>query len=284
MNRTVVKGCGIGCGVVALLFLLLAGGGAWFAREMGREYKVVQQTEQALVADLGGLADWSPPPGLVPAPERVAVFATVRARTGEWRAQLGTDIDRFSAQRERGGPVGFWHAIRAGSDLGLTYARFWTERNRVLHAEGMGPAEYAWLYGLAYYAWLGHDPGAGASNLRFERGGGLQVEVQTDREDPAVRARARMHDLLAPALAAAVAGEGGGVTAAELAAERERLELDPRRVPWQDGLPEPLAAAFVPHRAVLESAWSEATNPLELMFDLERWTEEQEQEQEQRDR
>lgn len=276
MNRTVIKGCGIGCGVVALLFLVLVGGGAWFAREMGREYKIVQQTEQALVAEQGGLADWTPPPGLLPAPDRVAVFASVRGRSGEWRGLLEADIARFAAQREQGGLGGFWNTIRAGSDLGLTYARFWAARNRILLDEGMGPAEYSWLYGLAYYAWLGRDPAAGASNLKFERGGGLKVEVAAGAHDPEHEARVRMHDLLAPVVGAAVPGPAGGLGADELAAEADRLDLDPTRVPWQDGLPGPLAEVFAPHREVLEAAWSAAANPLELMFNLEQWADEQE--------
>ncbi|MFO7608622.1 MAG: hypothetical protein R6X35_05405 [Candidatus Krumholzibacteriia bacterium] len=284
MNRTVLKGCGIGCGVVALLFLVLVGGGAWFAREMGREYKIVQETEDALVGAHGGLADWSPPAGLLPEPERVAVFADVRAGTGEWRRQLEADIARFAAERDRGGIAGFWHTVRAGSDLGLTYARFWTARNRVLMDQGMGPAEYAWLYGQVYYAWLGHDPGAGADNLKFEpgQGGAVRVEFEAGRHDPVQDQRERMHDLLAPVVSLAEPGSGGGLGADELAAEAERLDLDPTRVPWQDGLPEALAAVFAPHREVLAAAWSEQANPLELMFDLQRWADEQEQAQKDR--
>ena len=277
MNKTLMKGCGIGCGVVALLFMVLVGGGAWFARQMGQEYKVVQETETALVEAEGGLDAWTPAAGLVPAPERVAVFVAVRTRTGEWRAKLDAGINEFAAERARGGGIGgLWRSMRSGSDLGLMYAGFWSARNRILLEEGMGPAEYSWLYGLVYYGWLGEDPGAGAGAFEVRQSSGLQVEVKVGGHDPAHDARVRAHDLLAPMLAAAEPGDEAAVTAAELAAEIERLALDPTRVPWQDGLPAGLTAAFAPHRAALEAAWSAAVNPLELMFNLEDWADEQE--------
>lgn len=278
MNKTLMKGCGIGCGVVALLFLVLVGGGAWFARQMGQEYKVVQQTETALVEAQGGLDAWTPAPGLVPTPERVAAFVAVRERTGEWRAKLDTGITDFAAERARGGGVGgLWRSMRSGSDLGLMYAGFWSARNRILLEEGMGPAEYSWLYGLVYYGWLGLDAGAGAGPFDVQQGSGLRVKVTVGEQDPAREARLRAHDLLAPMLAGAEPGDPDAVTAAELAAEIERLAMDSARVPWQDGLPEVLAAAFAPQRAALEAAWSEPVNPLELMFNLEDWADEQEQ-------
>ncbi|HPF70529.1 MAG TPA: hypothetical protein PLQ13_07675, partial [Candidatus Krumholzibacteria bacterium] len=85
MNKTLMKGCGIGCGVVALLMLVLVGGGAWFAREMGREYKAVQESEKALVEAEGDLAAWAPPAGLVPTADRLALFLTIREANAEWR-------------------------------------------------------------------------------------------------------------------------------------------------------------------------------------------------------
>jgi len=270
VNRNLKLGLGIGCGVVAVLFLLLLGGGVWFAREMGREYKTVQETEAALVAAHGDLETWTPPPGLVPAAERVAAFVGVREGLAEWRARLATAAGRFASAREEGGGVrGLWNQMRAGSDLGLDFAGFCTARNRLLLDAGMGPAEYAWLYGLVYYAWLGEDPGAGAGALQLQRGGGVRVTVDTgDHDDPVRQARLRMRALLEPLFARAEPGPPGTVGAGELASERVLLEDDPLRIPWQDGPPQAVADALTPHRAVLASAWLAAVNPVELLFDL----------------
>ncbi len=273
MNKTLMKGCGIGCGVVALLMLVLVGGGAWFAREMGREYKAVQESEKALVEAEGDLAAWAPPAGLVPTADRLALFLTIREANAEWRTQLETDMARFRAEKDKGGVVGFWNSIRAGSDMGLTFARYWGARNRTLTDRGMGPGEYAWLYGLTYYAFQGRDPAAGAQPFDFERGGGVQVKVEVGRDDPAQAAKRRVHDLLAPFVEAAAPADDG-VTADELAAEQVRLADDPLRAPWQDSLPGTLAAAIAPFAPRLDATWSEAANPLELMFDLESWSSE----------
>lgn len=267
MNKTLMRGCGIGCGVVALLVLMLVGGGAWFAREMGREYKVVQETEEALFAAEGDLASWTPPPGLVPGPDRLAAFVAVRQGLAEWRTQLDTDMERFRGEREKGGPLGLWNSIRAGSDMGLTFARFWAARNRELVEQGMGASEYAWLYGLAYYGYLGRDPGAGAQPFDISGGSGVEVSVGDD-ETPPEAARRRAHDLLA-ALVERAQGSPDGVTVEEIELEARLLAADPHRVPWQDGLPDALASAFAPHAAALEAGWSETVNPLELMFELD---------------
>jgi hypothetical protein len=274
MNRNLKLGLGIGCGVVALLFLLLLGGGVWFARNMGREYKVVQASEEALIEAHGDFAAWTPPAGLVPAPERVAAFASVRTRLGEWGDLLATGARGFATARQEGrGVTGLWRQMRAGSDLGLLYAGFWSARNRILLEEDMGPGEYAWFYALVYYAWLGQDPGAGADSVEVLDGGGVRVTIDTGGEaDAAARARRRLHALLVPALERAEAGGGAGVSAQALADERERLAVDPLRVPWQDGLPEVLAAAFAPHRGELAAAWREEVNPVELIFDVGNWT------------
>ncbi len=278
MNKTLMKGCGISCGVIALLFLVLVGGGAWFARQMGQEYKVVEETETALLDAFAVEGGWTPAPGLVPAEDRLAVFVTVRQRTDEWRRKLDQGIGEFAAERAKGGGVGgLWRSMRSGSDLGLMYAGFWSARNRILLEEGMGPAEYTWLYGLAYQAWLGHDAAAGVGAFDVSRGQGLRVEVEVGQADPAHEARVRLHELLVPLLTGAEAGGEGGVTAAALVDEQLRLETDPTRVPWQDNLPAVIGAAFAPHRAALEATWSEAVNPLELMFDLEGWAERQDE-------
>ncbi len=73
----------------------------------------------------------------------------------------------------------------------------------------MGPGEYGFIYCLAYFSYLGNDPGEGAqdSELNFNRSSntGLQIDTNgeltsAERRDAAWR---RVHDLMLPMLQAA---------------------------------------------------------------------------------
>ena len=51
----------------------------------------------------------------------------------------------------------------------------------------------------------------------------------------------------------------------QLAAEITAMESDRFRIPWRDGVPEPIAASLEPYRRQLESSYSAMCNPLEIM-------------------
>ncbi len=50
-----------------------------------------------------------------------------------------------------------------------------------------------------------------------------------------------------------------------VAAELQALEADPERIPWEDGLPKDFAIGLESYRDRLESTYSAATNPFELL-------------------
>ena len=49
-----------------------------------------------------------------------------------------------------------------------------------------------------------------------------------------------------------------------LAGEIAALQDDPFRVPWQDGLPDPIAVSLEPYRAQLEASYDPRTDEFEL--------------------
>ena len=53
---------------------------------------------------------------------------------------------------------------------------------------------------------------------------------------------------------------------AALEAEVAAMESDERRIPWQDGLPLPIAGSLAPFRAELDELFCTAMAPLELMI------------------
>lgn len=156
MDASGRKLAGWGCGVLVLGAVLVAGTLTWYSARLTGAFKTVKQSEKELVAATQEPAAWVPPAGGVPEARRVELFCAVRDSLAEWRGRLATEEQRH-AREDRG----WWSRAGGASDLAQTMAEYWVARNKALGRAGLGPGEYAWLYGLAYYGWLGHDPAAG---------------------------------------------------------------------------------------------------------------------------
>lgn len=271
MNSKVKKGCGIGCALAVLACAALVGSGMWFARQMGQDFAVVEQTERALVAAHGAPGTWAPE-DLVPSPDRVAAFVQVRRGTAEWRGNLERTVAQWlKLDQDAGNPLTrAVRGLRAVGQSAPVYGGFWAARNKALLEAGMGPDEYAWMYHLVYHGWLGYDPGAGLEDSDMDPatlgavlGGRGLSEGRSVVDGVAGRGR---RNLIMPLLEAATAGsaEQERWRSEELA----RLAADPGRWPWRTDLPPEIAAAFAPHESELAAGWSPATNPMELLLEM----------------
>jgi len=150
--------------------------------------------------------------------------------------------------------------------------RYLNRRSEALLEVGMGLGEYLYLYTVAYPCWLGTPVDDGPPFVgtgmpaRWQVGGG--AGDPGERRD---RMRERLSAMLLPMLRhqledVRAAGPAGGDPswAARLRGEIERMEQDPRRLPWQDGLPEATAASLEPFRDRLEAQYDPLCHPVEL--------------------
>ncbi len=164
------KLAGLGCGVLVLGAIVVAGALTWYSTQLSREYKKVQKSEEALIAATAAPTAFLPPAGGVPAPDRLEAFLAVRSATAEWRTKLAAEDRRFA---ENAG--NWWSRAGGANDLAQVLAGFWGARNEALRSAAMGPGEYVWLYGLVYHGWLGYDAAAGRRperNAAGDRGAG----------------------------------------------------------------------------------------------------------------
>ena len=257
INRKLKLGCGAGCGVVLLAFLILLGGFIYFTKDMGRQYRAVKELEEQL-AVAGGPSDSLPEGYLgLPTAARLEDFAAVRQRTQEWRAKVDTTFVQLLAQdTKEGGLAETLRVLRATRDLAPVFAGFWTGRNQALLDRDMGMAEYIYLYNLAYFSWLGKDPADGAEDAaRFMEGVG---GGDTSPRDAELERRAWAHEevqgLMLPLLQqlARRAQEGANpqelMWAEALRAEVRALQDDPERLPFAGGLPAEMVEVFAPFR------------------------------------
>lgn len=205
-----------------------------------------------------------PPPSGAPAPERIEVFLKVRQALtpicGDfWNAERA--VARLEAIGDEEDPSKMAVIRQAMSTsktmmgMGSLIGHFYETRNRALVDAEMGLGEYTYIYVLAYHDELVSPTeelqlfGPEAVNRRVHGALRSMLEHQLER----------------------VRRDGGSDdTVAALEAELKSLEDDPRRIPWQSGLPPAIAASILPYREELELAYCGSTPPLELMINEKR--------------
>jgi hypothetical protein len=268
-----LTGCGLGCGVLLLAGIGACVAGALFMKHTFRGIEKAATSYEELVEERGEVADYVPPADGVPPPERLEVFTQVREITADARAEVESAMARLPPPEldEEEAVVG---RVRVGltvlGDLIDDIGTYIQARNAALLERDMGIGEYVYLYTLIYHSWLGHSP-AEAPEVG-ETGDGTRIAVFDDGEGlfsaSAVRRRYRRYVLGMLRAQRGAAGPEAEPRAegwpARLEGEIQRLEVDPGRVLWQDGLPEGVVSALEPYRSRLEAHWSAGTNRIEL--------------------
>ncbi len=282
MNEKVKKGCGIGCGVFTILIFVIIGSIAFFVRDMSADYKAVSKVEKELIAAYGGLDSYTPKAGGLPSPDRVQLFVEIRKDQAEWRHNVSTAFEDFLVRKETSSGGGFKHflkLLRSTTEMAPSLAGFWSSRNAALIDRGMGMGEYSYIYCLAYFSYLGYDPGDGAhdSNLDFGGSSGSGLEVSTSgamtEEQRRDAAWSRVHDLMLPMLESidpegmVLSDDEARKWLAEVELEVGMMQESLMRYPWRDGAPRALSDVFRPYRKDLEEQYDISVNPVELIFE-----------------
>lgn len=295
MNGKIKKGLGIGCAILFIAFMMLLGGTVYFARQMGKDYKVVKELETQLV-EAHGLSTRLPDQfnGL-PSSEQLESFLAVRERTSEWRLKVETSFHELMADEGLEEVEGFKHFLRvlkASRDLAPVFSGFWTARNQSLLDNGMGMGEYIYLYFLTYNSWLGLDPSDGARDAGAFLSGlgatGPMVKQGAERDDDLLDdvqrrqwAWQQVNRLMLPLMQQAARQSSVSsdpavlIWAEELQQEIQAMQDDPLRIPFAGVLPEAAGQGFEPYRGRLEGTYSVTVNPIELIFE-DTWENEEE--------
>jgi len=272
-------GCGVGCGLVIVVLVVLSLAGSFYVSRFFSEAREAGRSWRELVSAHGEAEQFVPAPdGAVPA-ERVELFLSVRESLREPQARLHAVFADFPPDdmlEEKRAFFVIVGALRGIAGLIGPIATYIDERNRALLAAGMGPGEYAYIYGTAYYSWLGHSPADGPL-ITKDTGepwrAGAPPRLFDDPDSSfgpgQVRRRYRrctlamLRNQLA-ALPQTGLSEDGEAWRTGLAAEIRRFESRPDAVAWEKGLPPAVEASLEPFRARFAATWDAATNPLEF--------------------
>jgi hypothetical protein len=248
-----LTGCGIGCGVLVVLAIVGTIGGSLVI--MG-PFRDAIETREDLDARLGSQDDFTPAASGVIEPARVEAFLTVRAAIQPLCDEFARTNDQFERMDQleedaskREAMVGVLGLTREVFGMVPRLGRLYAARNGALAEVEMGLGEYTYLFVLAY---LDEIQAFSTTESAF---GGKAVNA---------RLHTALRGMLERQLVAVPDDQEHEAWRAELAGEVARLERDPDRLPWQNGLPEPIAASLEPYRDQLAAGFCAEALGLEL--------------------
>ena len=267
-SRKWPEGCAIGCGALVVLGLVF-GAITWLGM-MQLSHKAIE-SRAALDQAYPSQETFTPALDGSIAPDRIERFVAVREALmaacppfTEHRAVFQRMQKYDEAEEEP--PAGEFLNVTGSMPktlwrIGRDVHNYAIARNGALLEHELGLGEYTWIFVVAYYGWLGHEP------VDF---------LLEDDEKPKVysgRVRGEVIDMIGRHLTeleeALAAGTGSAPAGADRSlplwrAELVALQNDPVRRPFQDGLPPELERSLAPFRADLEPLFCPATCELDL--------------------
>ena len=240
-----------------------------------RDVHDVSEGVDRLVAELGPVSAYTPPAdGAIPA-DRMEAFLAVRDALVPLLDELERDLGLLA---DRPDDEGAWTwvvpgKVQAGFGLLPKLAELARARADAQLAHGIGSGEYLFLYTTTSYAFLGRSPADGPPYPLFGEEAGRddheydEFEVREARAGQIITTTRSWIVPMIDRQTAAVRAAGlapDDPWRSALETELAALRSDPWRVPWEDGVPAPMASSFEPYLARLEGAYRELCNPLEV--------------------
>ncbi len=274
-------GCGIGCGAIALIVIILVMGGFFFIRNIVQDFRSSDELMDTLVEVFGEIEEYCPPPNGAIDPQRLEAFLAVREAMTPVREGLEqslrilqeSDDERLGEKERRS----VFKKISTGFGLISQIADFNRARIQALLDAEMGMGEYYYLYTLSYYSWLGkpildgHDFQIRSDDEGFRFNDWESEESDEIRKDMTLR---WLHRIILPMLHNQYEKlTEGEIPQAQrqwqraLETEVAAMESNRYRLVWQDGLPEVIVKSLEPFKQRLETSYSPLTNGMEIALE-----------------
>ena len=254
------KGCGIGCGIFALVVIIAISLTVYIVGHPVREAK---RSEQDLNERFAVASEYTPPPNGSVAPERIEAFLRVRERLHKHCTGFQVVLDNvlhlegLEQDQEKSKSTKLYETVRSFKELfgiGPKFLKFVKARNSALLKEEMGLGEYIYIYVLAY-----------SDQLRQLS---ISKYAQMDKAYISDRTRTELTQILRNQLATLNTGERSmpnNDMASALQEEISALEQGRQSFPWQHGQPPAIAASFSPYVNSLARLYCEGITKIELL-------------------
>ncbi|MBD3414163.1 MAG: hypothetical protein GF421_07020 [Candidatus Aminicenantes bacterium] len=275
-------GCGIGCGVVIVIGIVLVVSGVFFVKNMVNTFEESEDVLKTLTKKYGKIYDYSPSPYGSIKSSRMEVFLNTRESLKTVKEELERSIEFLSEEqkderepkRKSGGVL---KKIRTGIGLIPRIAEYLKQRNQALLEAGMGIGEYYYIYTISYYGWL-NKPITDGLPIDINDDNGFDYQHWEDEESKEIRhdlAVRRLHQMILPMLKnqqeqlleKSQQEQISDAWAKALEQEIKALESNRYRLIWQDGLPEVIVSSLRPYKHRLESSYSPSLNNIEMIIE-----------------
>ncbi len=273
-------GCGIGCGAIILILIILGVSGYFFFRNMVEGFRDTEAMMSTLTERFGRIEDFCPDPDGAIKPERIEAFLSVRDTFAPARQKLEMSFEALRKGKadneiEVKESKNVIKMIRLGFGLVPQISELLKSRNQALLDKGMGMGEYYFIYAISYYSWLKKSPedGPDVQLMDFEgrRDYSDRKEWLEMRRDVMLkRVNRQILPMLRNQLGKLVESDKSGVQAKwrkKLETEVKAMESERVRIAWQDGLPSALEASLRPFKERLEANYSIMINSLEMTIE-----------------
>jgi len=273
-------GCGIGCGAIILILIILGTGGYFFFRNMVEGFRDTEAMMSTLTERFGRIEDFCPEPDGAIKPERIETFLSVRAIFAPARQKLEMSFEALrkgneEAEIEVRESKNVIKMISLGLGLLPQISELLKSRNQALLDKEMGMGEYYFIYAVSYYSWLKKSPeeGPDVQLMDFDRREDYRDRrewLEMRRDLTLKRVNRQILPMLRNQLEKLVESDKSGVQVKwrkKLEAEVEAMESDRVRIPWQEGLPTAIEASLRPFKERLEASYSIMTNSLEMTME-----------------
>lgn len=273
-------GCGIGCGAVILILIILGVGGYFFFRNMVEGFRNTEAMMRTLTERFGRIEDFCPDPEGAIKPERIEAFLSVRDTFAPARQKLEVSFEalrkgKTEPEIEVKESKNVIKMISLGLGLVPQISELLKSRNQALLDKGMGMGEYYFIYAISYYSWLKKraEDGPDVQLMEFEERRDYRDNrewLEMRRELMLKRVNRQILPMLGNQLKKLAESDKSGIQTKwrkKLEAEVKTMESDRVRIPWQDGLPPALEASLRPFKEHLEASYSVMTNSLEMTME-----------------
>jgi hypothetical protein len=274
-------GCGIGCGAILLIVILLVMGGFFFVRNIVEGFKDTDALMDTLVEQHGEIQEYSPDPDGAIKPERLEAFLEAREVMAPAREEIEKSFRILEEGRdeETGDEESrsVFKRIKTGFGMIPQIADFYKSHVQSLLDVEMGMGEYYYIYTVVYFSWLGKSVLEGPDFQIRGDNEGYRYRDWDDQESEEVRQDITfrwLHRISLPMLQKQyeklTAGDVPRIQnewRKALQAEIEAMESNRYRLIWQDGLPEVIKKSLEPYRQRLEDSYSPLTNSLEIALE-----------------
>ena len=270
-----LKGCALGCGGLFLLGGLVVVG---FALSVGSLATRAVDLRHTLESTLPDQKSFTPSlDGTIPL-DRLERFLEVRRQLMTFCPEFTelaagmVGMDDHVAELESNPDATprdlfslFGRVGRIGRGMvgvGRWLGEYSVTRNETLLEQEMGLGEYTWIYVVAYYSWLDHEP----ANFALAEGEAPRIFYQRVLGEVREMMRRQLDQMEAGRGGPGDRDEAGSVAFLEaLRAELASLDEDVTRLPFADGLPAGLRGSLEPFRQELAAAYCAATSELDFM-------------------